>query len=64
MCPPFCSSTTADDVAACSRCCRHYALAELYNYFTNLIVASKYAKKYINKYNATKKKEKKKKTRT
>ena len=30
-------------------------------YFNNLMVASKYTKKYINKYNTTKKKEKKNK---
>jgi len=32
---------------------RHPYLTEKKLYFTNLMVASKYAKKYINKYNTT-----------
>jgi len=35
----------------------------IYLYFTNLMVASKYTKKYINKYNTTKKERKEEKNK-
>ena len=51
------TSTAATAAAAASATTATGIFCFIYNYFTNLMVASKYAKKYINKYNTTKKKE-------